>query len=211
MKGDMAGAAAVLGAFRAAARLGWKGPLHAVLCLAENAVGPEATRPDDVLTLYSGKTVEVNNTDAEGRLVLGDGVAWAARRLNPKVIVDMATLTGAQLTATGRRHAALVCSDDALEARAVEAGRRSGDLTHPLPFCPEFFRKEFKSKVADMKNSVADRANAQSSCAGQFVYNHLAPWKGPWLHVDIAGPATSLERGTGYGVALLLTLFGEPA
>ncbi len=123
----------------------------------------------------------------------------------------MATLTGAQLTATGRRHAALVCSDAALEARAVEAGRQSGDLTHPLPFCPEFFRKEFKSKVADMKNSVADRANAQSSCAGQFVYNHLTPWKGPWLHVDIAGPATSLERGTGYGVALLLTLFGESA
>jgi probable aminopeptidase NPEPL1 len=178
-----------------------------VLCLAENAVGPDSVRPDDVLTLYSGKTVEVNNTDAEGRLVLGDGVAWAVRRLDPSVIVDMATLTGAQMTATGRRHAAIICNDADLERRTLEAGRLSGDLAHPLPHCPEFFRKEFKSKIADMKNSVADRANAQSSCAAQFVHNHVAPWTGPWLHVDIAGPASSMERATGYGVALLLTLF----
>ena len=211
MKGDMAGAAAVLGAFRAAARLGWnadrRGPLHAVLCLAENAVGPESTRPDDVLTLYSGKTVEVNNTDAEGRLVLGDGVAWAVRRLDPRLIVDLATLTGAQMTATGRRHAAIVCNDAALEERALAAGRRSGDLTHPLPYCPEFYRKEFKSKIADMKNSVLDPANAPSSAAAQFVHNHVAPWTGPWLHVDIAGPSSSMERATGYGVALLLEMF----
>ncbi|TNF30735.1 MAG: leucyl aminopeptidase family protein, partial [Deltaproteobacteria bacterium] len=207
MKGDMAGAAAVLGAFRAAARLGWKRPLDAVLCLAENSVGPDAIRPDDILHMYSGKTVEVNNTDAEGRLVLADGVAYAVAELEPQVIVDMATLTGAQLLATGRRHAAIVCNDEALEQRAIVAGRASGDLVHALPYAPEIFRDEFKSRVADLKNSVKDRMNAQSSCAGQFIAEHLGSYDKPWLHVDIAGPAEARERGTGYGVALLLELF----
>ncbi|MEZ4463218.1 MAG: leucyl aminopeptidase family protein [bacterium] len=93
MKGDMGGAAAVLGAFAAAVRLGTRHRLRAVLCLAENAIGPDAMRPDDIITLYSGKTVEVNNTDAEGRLVLGD-VAYAVRHLQPEIIIDLATLTG---------------------------------------------------------------------------------------------------------------------
>ncbi|HAA54073.1 MAG TPA: peptidase M17, partial [Myxococcales bacterium] len=157
--------------------------------------------------LYSGKTIEINNTDAEGRLVLGDGVAYASKHLNPDVIVDMATLTGAQLMATGKRHAAIVCNDDALEQKAIAAGKVSGDLVHPLPYCPEFFRKEFKSKVADMKNSVKDRMNAQSSCAGQFVAEHLVDYNNAWLHVDIAGPSFTEDRGNGYGVALLLQTF----
>ena len=142
-------------------------------------MGPASTRPDDVLTLYSGKTVEVNNTDAEGRLVLGDGVAYATKHLNVSTLVDLATLTGAQLVATGRRHAAVICNDDDLEARAIIAGKSCGDLVHPLPFVPEFYRGEFASKIADMKNSVKDRMNAQSSCAGQFVFNHVAKdWDG---------------------------------
>ena len=206
MKGDMGGAAAVLCAFEAAVRAGARARIHALLCLAENAVGPRSTRPDDILTLYSGKTVEVNNTDAEGRLVLADGVAWAAKNLAPDRIVDMATLTGAQLMATGRRHAAVVCNDDALEAAAVAAGRHSGDLVHPLPYCPEFYVRELKSKVADMKNSVKDRMNAQSSCAAQFVAEHLAGYQGPWLHVDMAGPSHEGDRATGWGVGLLLAL-----
>ncbi|MFN3197351.1 MAG: M17 family metallopeptidase [Bradymonadia bacterium] len=210
MKSDMGGSAAVLAAFCAAVRMGFKDRLHAVLCLAENAVGPRSIRPDDVLTLYSGRTVEVNNTDAEGRLVLGDGVAYAAQHLMPDEIVDVATLTGAQMVSTGRLHAGVVCNNDDLEDRAIAAGKRSGDLVHPLPWAPEFFRKEFKSPVADMKNSVKDRMNAQSSCAGLFVYEHLmgAGYEGPWLHVDMAGPSTREERGTGYGVALLLALVG---
>ena len=208
MKMDMAGAAAVLAAFEAAVQLGLDKRLTAILCIAENAVGPNATRPDDILTMYSGKTVEVNNTDAEGRLVLADGVAWASKHRSPDIIVDMATLTGAQAAATGKRHAALYCNDDALEQEAVEAGRRSGDLAHPLPYCPEFFRKEFNSLVADMKNSVKDRGNAQSSCAGQFVGNHLDKYTGKWLHIDMAAPAKRNGRGTGYGVGLLLALAG---
>ena len=209
MKGDMAGAATVLHAFSAAVELGCRHRLYAILCLAENSVGPESFRPDDILTMYSGKTVEVNNTDAEGRLVLGDGVAHASRHLAPDVIIDMATLTGAQLIATGRRHAGIVCNDATLEASCVAAGVASGDLVHPLPYVPEFFRKEFRSEVADMKNSVKDRMNAQSSCAAQFVAEHLVDYDGAWLHIDLAGPSGfDNGRGTGYGVALLVELLG---
>jgi len=123
----------------------------------------------------------------------------------------MATLTGAQLVATGKRHAAIVANTAALEAAAVAAGISSGDLVHPLPYCPEFFRGEFASKVADMRNSVKDRSNAQSSCAANFVAEHLsADFAGDWLHVDMAGPAWINDRGTGYGVALLLALLQQP-
>jgi probable aminopeptidase NPEPL1 len=207
MKRDMGGAAAVIAAFAAAVRSGFPHTLHAVLCLAENAIGPDATRNDDILTMYSGRTVEVNNTDAEGRLVLADGLAWAIANLRPDVLVDLATLTGAQLMSTGRRHAAIVTNDEALEDACAEAGRYSGDLVHALPFAPEFFRAEFKSDVADMKNSVKDRMNAQSSCAAQFIHDHLGEFKGPWLHVDMAGPVEFDGRGSGYGVGLLLALF----
>jgi probable aminopeptidase NPEPL1 len=170
-------------------------------------------RPDDILHMYSGRTVEVNNTDAEGRLVLADGVAWAAKNRQPRRIIDVATLTGAQSMSTGKIMAALFCTDAELEAEAVAAGRACGELCHPLPYAPELFRKEFHSQVADMKNSVKDRSNAQASCAGQFIGNHLmaTDYTGPWLHVDMAGPSTQAGRGTGYGVALLLTLAGVGA
>lgn len=206
MKSDMGGAAAVLAAFEAVARMRVQRRITAILCIAENAIGPDAVRPDDILTMYSGRTVEVNNTDAEGRLVLADGVAWAVRHRQPSVLVDLATLTGAQATATGKLHAAIYCNDEDLERTAISLGRSSGDLMHALPYAPEFFRKEFASSVADMKNSVKDRANAQSSCAGQFVGNHLGTYDGPWLHVDLAAPSTSGGRGTGFGVAFLVAL-----
>ena len=108
MKRDCGGAAGILGAFQTAVKCGFKQNLHAVFCLAENAIGPQAIRPDDVIQMYSGKTVEINNTDAEGRLVLADGVVYASRDLGAKIIVDMATLTGAQGVATGKYHAAIV-------------------------------------------------------------------------------------------------------
>lgn len=209
MKMDLGGCAAVLAAFEGAVRLGCPRPLHALLCVAENAIGPGAVRNDDVLRMLSGKTVEINNTDAEaralggmeafcsssllltpasfsfsqGRLVLGDGVAYATSPHHlpgpvPSLVVDVATLTGAQLVATGKRHGAVVANSAAGEALALGAGLRSGDLLHALPFCPEFYRSEFASKVADLKNSVKDRANAQSSCAATFVHEHLHPeWK----------------------------------
>ncbi|XP_073962270.1 probable aminopeptidase NPEPL1 granny smith protein isoform X2 [Choristoneura fumiferana] len=210
MKGDCAGAAGVLGAFAAAVRARPTVNLHAVLCLAENAVGPDATRPDDIHQLYSGRTVEINNTDAEGRLVLSDGVVYAQRDLKADTIVDVATLTGAQGTATGKYHAAVISNVAACERRCVAAGLRAGDLAHALPFAPELHFPEFSSAVADMRNSVADRSNAQPSCAGLFILAHLGfEFPGVWLHVDMAAPAHCGERATGYGVALLTVLFGN--
>ncbi len=203
MKTDMGGAAAVLGAFNVLARSGCRHKVSALLCLAENAVGPGAYKPDDIIRAHSGLSVEINNTDAEGRLVLADGVSYAARKLKADVILDAATLTGAQLVATGKLHAGLMCSDGELEQTLVQAGKDSGDLVHPLPFAPEFYRQEFQSAVADMRNSVANRANAQTSCAGQFIHWHMQDTGARWAHVDLAGPATLGKRATGFGVALL--------
>ncbi len=203
MKSDMGGSAAVLGAFLELAQTGVKRRVTALLCLAENAIGPDSYRLDDILHMHSGKTVEINNTDAEGRLLLGDGVSYAARKVKADVIVDAATLTGAQLVATGKMHAAVISNDQELEDQLVAAGRLSGNLLHPMPFAPELYRKEFASQVADMRNSVADRMNAQVSCAAQFVYSHVADTKAKWAHVDLAGPAFVKGRGTGFGAAVL--------
>ncbi|XP_033096251.1 probable aminopeptidase NPEPL1 isoform X2 [Anneissia japonica] len=210
MKRDCGGAAAILGAFVAAVKLGFKENLNAVFCLAENAVGPLATRPDDVHILYSGRSVEINNTDAEGRLVLGDGVAYAVKDLKSDIILDMATLTGAQGISTGKYHSAVLTNTEQWEQATVKAGKNSGDLVFPLVYCPELHFSEFGSAVADMKNSVADRSNAQSSCAGLFIGAHIGfDYSGSWIHLDIASPCYSGERATGYGVALLLSLFGR--
>ncbi len=206
MKCDMGGAAAVVGATLAIARARGEDAVFAVCGLVENAIGPDAYRPDDILTMHSGKTVEINNTDAEGRLVLADAASVIARRRKPHVLIDLATLTGAQLVATGQRHAAVVSNRGGLEAAAVRAGRASGDLVHPLPFVPEFYQPLFQSQVADMRNSVSDRMDAQSSAAACFVYSHIADLDLPWLHVDLAGPAFRKDRGTGYGVALVTEL-----
>ena len=206
MKTDMGGAAAVLSGFQALVRLQVPMAVTAILCLAENAVGSRSIRPDDILNMLSGRTVEINNTDAEGRLVLADGVAWAVRYRKPNVVIDMATLTGAQGVATGRLHAAVMSNDADLESMAVQAGRAAGQLTHPVPFAPELFGREFASQVADMKNSVKDRSNAQVSCAGQFIGNHLGSYAGHWLHVDMASPAVAAGRGTGFGAAFLVSL-----
>lgn len=207
MKGDMGGAAAVLAGFEAAVSTGFGQKLVAVLCLAENAVGPDAVRPDDILAMHSGRSVEVNNTDAEGRLVLGDGVSWVCRNHKPDMVVDVATLTGAALMTSGKVFAGIYTNDEDLELRARRAGKSVGEPVFPFLYAPELMRKEFKSSVADMKNSVKDRMNAQASCAGLFVESHLPKDAPPWLHVDMAGPSWGGDkRGTGYGVAFLLAL-----
>ena len=137
--------------------------------------------------------------------------------------MDVATLTGAQMVATGRRFAGIVSDSETLEKACVDAGRKSGDLAHPLPSARRSFsRASLEAPVADMRNSVKDRANAQASCAGQFIADHLAPGfaepsgggdarQRRWLHVDIAGPATEkgTGRGTGFGVALLVELLSR--
>ncbi|KAI3646646.1 hypothetical protein MP228_009574 [Amoeboaphelidium protococcarum] len=207
MKTDMGGSAAILAAFKALVQVGYKNNLTALLCIAENSVSAESTRPDDILNMYSGKTVEINNTDAEGRLVLADGVAYATKDLQPVPthLIDMATLTGAQMVATGMNHAAVLSNDAEFEQLMVQSGKESGDLCYPILYCPELLKKEFKSDVADMQNSVKSRTNAQSSCAGHFVEDHInSEWKGKWAHIDIAGPSSHNDRGTGFGTALLV-------
>jgi probable aminopeptidase NPEPL1 len=203
MKADMGGAAAVLGAFLVLARHHKTSRVTLIMCLAENAIGPIAYKPDDVLTMHSGKTVEINNTDAEGRLLLADGCSYAARILGCDIVLDAATLTGAQGVATGNHFAAVVCNDQGIEQALVDAGRDSGDLCWPLPFAPEFYRSEYASPIADMRNSVKNRSNAQVSCAAEFVHWNLDGSKAKWGHVDLAYPAFRMNRGTGFGVALL--------
>ncbi len=204
MKADMGGAAATLGAFAALVARRPRCRLSLLLCLAENAIGPAAYKPDDVLVMHSGKTVEINNTDAEGRLLLADGCSYAARVLGADTILDAATLTGAQAVATGDLHAAVVSNDADVERALLDAGRATGDLTWALPFAPEFYRAEFASPIADMRNSVKNRNNAQASCAAEFVHWHLDGTKARWGHVDLAAPAFRGDRGTGFGVALLV-------
>jgi len=203
MKGDMGGAAAMLGAFHALVSAKVKTRIDLVLCMAENMIGPEAIRPDDILTMHSGKTVEINNTDAEGRLLLADGCSFAARKLGADIVIDAATLTGAQSLSTGLVHAAIMSNDAELEQQLLGAGQRSGELTHPLMFAPELYQREFSSAVADMRNSVKNRRNAQCSCAGQFIYSHVESTGVRWGHIDLAGPAMPKDRGTGFGVGLV--------
>lgn len=209
MKHDMGGAAAVFCGFVALAKLNVPLEISCVLCLADNAVGPRAQRNDDILRLKSGVTIEINNTDAEGRLVLSDGVYHASAELpyKPSIIVDMATLTGAQGIATGTYHAAIYATTEESEQRFMKAGRRSGDLCFPVVYCPELHNEELTSVVADYRNSVANRSNAQVSCAAQFIMNNVAKgYEGHNVHVDLARPAT-YNQGTGFGVALLLEAF----
>ena len=203
MKCDMGGSAAVLGAFRVLAGQGSKHTISLIMCMAENAIGPDSYKPDDVIDMHSGKTVEINNTDAEGRLLLADGVSYASRVLECDVVIDAATLTGAQLVTTGKLHGAVFSNDAELEAVMIESAYRSGDLAHPMLFVPELLQEEFRSRIADMRNSVSNRMNAQSSCAAQFVYSHMAGTRARWCQIDLAGPAFPFGRGTGYGVALL--------
>ncbi len=203
MKCDMGGAAAVLGAFVTLVKQGVDKRVVAVLSMAENAIGTTAYRPDDVIEMHSGKTVEINNTDAEGRLALADASSWVCRKYSPSLLIDAATLTGAQLMATGKGHAGICATDGELESLALAAGLRSGDHCLAMLWSPELLRAEFKSKVADMRNSVADRMNASSAAAGLFVWAHVEDLEQRFLHIDLAGPAFPDDRGTGYGVGLI--------
>uniref|UniRef100_A0A7E4VIZ0 CYTOSOL_AP domain-containing protein n=1 Tax=Panagrellus redivivus TaxID=6233 RepID=A0A7E4VIZ0_PANRE len=211
MKQDMAGAAALLGAFCTLVRSGFKENLSVLLCIAENNISPVANKPDDIITMLSGKTVEINNTDAEGRLVLADGVYYAKTKLNANVIIDMATLTGAQMYATGKLHAGVLTNSDEWELKATRAGRASGDLVHPFVFAPDLHFGDLKSPLADMKNSnLGSTIGPPSSIAGLFIASHIDFAKGlDWLHFDIAYPAQHGERGTAYGVPLICRLLGE--
>ena len=204
MKRDMAGAAVVLSVFEAAIQLDCSHKLTAILAVAENAIGPKALRPDDIITMYSGKTVEINNTDAEGRLVLADGVAFAAQDIKATEIIDIATLTGASAVAIGKNMGAMCSNSEHLEQIFIDLSKQAGEPLFPIPYAPKLFKLEFNSSIADMKNSVKDRANAQASCAAQFIANHLPATQPQWLHIDMSGPTKVGGRATGFGTGALL-------
>ncbi|KXS21997.1 peptidase M17, leucyl aminopeptidase [Gonapodya prolifera JEL478] len=145
--------------------------------------------------MHSGLTLEINNTDAEGRLVLADGVSFTSQTLNPDWIIDMATLTGAQSYATGNKHGGVLAPLEDVERMVIDAGKRAGEPVFPLLYAPEYVgvNIQFPSTVADMKNSVKDRSNVASSSAGHFIEEHIdssCRSRGKWAHIDMAAPAT---------------------
>ncbi|MGR6921725.1 leucyl aminopeptidase [[Actinomadura] parvosata] len=193
MKSDMGGAGAVLGALIGIARLGLRVNAVGYLCLAENLPSGTAQRPSDVIHSYSGKTVEVLDTDAEGRLVLMDGIARAAED-DPDLIVDVATLTGAQIVALGWRTAGVMANDDAIRELVVEVATEAGEGAWGMPL-PEELRKGLDSPVADIANLHPERWGGMLA-AGIFL-KEFVPEGVRWAHIDMAGPA--FNKGEPYG------------
>ncbi len=206
MKWDMGGAGAVAGAMLALVSRKAKANIVGVVGLVENMPDGKAMRPGDVVTTMSGQTVEVLNTDAEGRLVLCDALHWTQEEFDPARIVDFATLTGAMIIALGNEHAGVFSNDDTLADQLLDAGKATGDKLWRLPIGPAY-DKLIDSPIADIKN-VGPRP-AGSITAAQFLHRFIK--KGtPWAHCDIAGtvwsdkPGHSWDKGaTGYGVRLI--------
>jgi leucyl aminopeptidase len=210
MKGDMSGGAAVIAGICAIADLGLPVSTVVVVAATENMPGGHAFRPGDILKAANGKTIEITNTDAEGRLVLADAL-WYAREQGATHVADFATLTGAMVAALGDFYAGLFANDEAWADRILAAARTSGDHLWRMPLHPRY-RRYVDSTYADMKNS-SDLREAGPALAAEFLQEFAG--EGPWAHLDIAGPAF-LDRsrgdylwqpgGTGYGVRLIAEL-----
>jgi leucyl aminopeptidase len=201
----MAGAAAVLSSIAALAELGAPYEIHAITAATENMPSGKAYKLGDVLRSMAGKTVEINNTDAEGRLTLGDAITYA-QAVEPDEILDFATLTGACMVALGPHVAGVMSNDDELRERWLEAARSAGEEMWPLPL-PDRLKEQLKSEIADMKNT-GDRYGGALT-AGLFLKEFAG--ETPWLHVDLAGPASAdkewghqAKGGTGFAVATIL-------
>ena len=193
MKADMSGAAAVIGAMRAIASLGLSVKVTGWVPAAENMPSGTAQRPGDVLRTYSGTTVEVLNTDAEGRLVLADALGMAVEDA-PDLIVDVATLTGAQRIALGSRTAGVMANNDDARTQVIDAANAAGEAMWPMPL-PEDLRPSLDSATADIAN-IGDRLGGMLS-AGIFL-SEFIPADQPWVHIDIAGPAFNEKSAYGY-------------
>ncbi|WP_036260992.1 leucyl aminopeptidase [Methylocapsa aurea] len=205
MKGDMAGAACVVGLMRALAMRKAKVDVVGAIGLVENMPGPQAQRPGDIVKSMSGQTIEVINTDAEGRLVLADVLWYVQDKFKPKFIVDLATLTGAILVALGQDHAGLFANNDELAEKLLASGKATGEKLWRLPLGPAY-DKLIDSKFADMKNTGGRHAG--SITAAQFLQRFVNGT--PWAHLDIAGtgmssPGSDINQswGSGFGVRLL--------
>ncbi len=208
MRIDMSGAAAVVGTLQAAIALGLKRNILFVVGLAENAIGSEAYKPGDVFKSYKGITVEIGNTDAEGRLVLGDALAYLVKNYKPKKIVDLATLTGACVVALGYDYSGLMSNNDTLARQIIDCATVTDDRVWRLPLYPEL-KDHIKGQVADIKN-VGLKGAAGTISAAEFLRQFVDDT--PWAHLDIAGTAyvdgsSRLYYGhgaTGVGVRLLI-------
>jgi leucyl aminopeptidase len=209
MRYDMAGAAAVLGALYAIARLKLSVNVIGVMACAENAIGKNAYKPGDIFTAYNGKTVEIGNTDAEGRLVLADALSYVEEKYNPDYAVDLATLTGAVLVALGTHYAGLMSKEEELQKLIIAASEKTDEKVWALPLT-ESYMDEMKSDIADLKNTGKNR-NAGSILGAVFLSHFVQKMK--WAHLDIAGTAWCSEasgvlpkNATGFGVRLLTEL-----
>jgi leucyl aminopeptidase len=207
MKTDMSGGCAVFATVLAAARLGLDTDVVGVIPATENMPGGGATKPGDVVTAMDGTAVEVLNTDAEGRLVLADGISFA-KRYKPTAVIDLATLTGAAIVSLGSKTAPLFSTDEKLKTRLQAASDASGERVWPLPLF-DYFEKDIKSDVADIKN--IGKGREAGSIIGATFLKHFAGKEFPWAHVDIAGTARAdgdyewVKKGsTGFGVMLLV-------
>jgi leucyl aminopeptidase len=211
MKGDMGGAACVVGLMHALAARKAKVNAVGAIGLVENMPDGNAQRPGDIVTSMSGQTIEIINTDAEGRLVLADVLWYVATKFKPKFMVDLATLTGAIMVALGTEHAGLFSNNDELAERLTKVGLETGERVWRMPLGPEY-DKQIDSQFADMKNTGT--RNGGSITAAQFLQRFVDDT--PWAHLDIAGtamgaPKTDINQswGSGYGVRLLERLIAE--
>jgi leucyl aminopeptidase len=210
MKSDMAGAAAILATLTALEDLQPDVHVTALMMCAENAISATAQRPSDVIKHYGGTTVEVINTDAEGRLVLADGLAYADINLNPDYLIDIATLTGAATLGLGRTFAAMYTRDDLLASSFVKAGLDSGDRVWRMPLIDDY-KDSLRSDIADFNHAASKADYSAGSVTAALFLEHFAGSR-RWLHLDIAGPGRSEvdagenpKGGTGFGVRLLTT------
>jgi leucyl aminopeptidase len=217
MKTDMSGGAAVIAAMSTLRKLGVKHKVNAYVPLVENMPSGTAIRPGDVLKIRNGKTVEVLNTDAEGRLILADALSLACED-GAAAVVDVATLTGACMVALGDKIAGLMGNDDAWRDQVQAAADRAGEAVWPLPL-PKEYRRLLESEVADLRN-ISSGSYGGALTAALFLEEFVTPGT-PWAHVDIAGPARAngddgylVRGGTGFGVRTLVELvqhFEAPA
>ncbi len=213
MKGDMAGAACVTGLMYALAARKAKVNAVGLIGLVENMPGGRAQRPGDIVKSLSGQTIEIINTDAEGRLVLADVVWYAAQRFKPKFMIDLATLTGAIIVALGHEYAGMFCNDDKLAERLNKVGAETGETVWRMPLGPAY-DKMINSKFADVKNTGGSRWGGAITAA-QFIKRFVDD-KMPWAHLDIAGtgmgsPQSDINRSwaSGWGVRLLDRLVAD--
>ncbi|MDR3237621.1 MAG: leucyl aminopeptidase family protein [Spirochaetia bacterium] len=207
MRMDMAGAATVMYAFKSAVELNIKKNIYAVMPLTENMISNTAYRPGDVFTAYNGLTVEIGNTDAEGRLILADALAYTVDKIKPSCIIDMATLTGACVVTFGETVAGLISTDEELTEKLRKSADRTGERLWPLPLYSDY-EENMKSKIADLCNTASEK-NSGTIHGAAFLKNFVGNI--PWAHIDIAGTAWNTkargyrpENATAFGIRLIV-------